>query len=102
MSSGNKNVESMNWQEVPKTKLGWDEANPEDVTYPVSAHLWYCCLAHLFILHTNIGPPIPLSGSVVPSVIVFLGPLAIPDIYATLAHLSYITDGPMLALMSWS
>ncbi|KAG6328290.1 hypothetical protein ID866_10799 [Astraeus odoratus] len=32
MSSGNKNVESVNWQEVPEIKLGWDEANPEDVT----------------------------------------------------------------------
>ncbi|KAG6328524.1 hypothetical protein ID866_10566 [Astraeus odoratus] len=31
MSSGNKNVESVNWHEVPKIKLGWDEADPEDI-----------------------------------------------------------------------
>ncbi|KAG6326271.1 hypothetical protein ID866_12818, partial [Astraeus odoratus] len=31
MSSGNKNVMPINWQEVPKKELGLDEANPEDV-----------------------------------------------------------------------
>ncbi|KAG6327866.1 hypothetical protein ID866_11223 [Astraeus odoratus] len=31
MSSGNKNVKSMSWQEVPKIKLGWDKADPENI-----------------------------------------------------------------------
>ncbi|KAG6328488.1 hypothetical protein ID866_10601 [Astraeus odoratus] len=31
MSSGNKNVMPINWQEVPNKELGLDEANPEDI-----------------------------------------------------------------------
>ncbi|KAG6330704.1 hypothetical protein ID866_8385 [Astraeus odoratus] len=32
MSTSNKSIESVNWQEVPNAELGWDEANPEDVS----------------------------------------------------------------------
>ncbi|KAG6328162.1 hypothetical protein ID866_10927 [Astraeus odoratus] len=31
MSTSNKNVKSVNWQEVPNAELGWDEADPEDI-----------------------------------------------------------------------
>ncbi|KAG6326135.1 hypothetical protein ID866_12955 [Astraeus odoratus] len=32
MSSGNKNVVPVNWQEVPDKELGLDKADPKDVT----------------------------------------------------------------------
>ncbi|KAG6328285.1 hypothetical protein ID866_10804 [Astraeus odoratus] len=32
MSTSNKNIESVNWQEVPNAELGWDKADPEDVS----------------------------------------------------------------------
>ncbi|KAG6327893.1 hypothetical protein ID866_11197 [Astraeus odoratus] len=31
MSSGNKNIVPVNWQEVPDKELGLDKANPKDV-----------------------------------------------------------------------
>ncbi|KAG6329539.1 hypothetical protein ID866_9550 [Astraeus odoratus] len=38
MSTSNKNIESMNWQEVPNAELGWDEANPKDEAEEVKKH----------------------------------------------------------------
>ncbi|KAG6326469.1 hypothetical protein ID866_12620, partial [Astraeus odoratus] len=32
MSSSSKNTAPINWQEAPDSKLGWNEADPEDVT----------------------------------------------------------------------
>ncbi|KAG6331330.1 hypothetical protein ID866_7760 [Astraeus odoratus] len=32
MSTSNKNVMPINWKEVLDNELGWDEADPEDVT----------------------------------------------------------------------
>ncbi|KAG6329256.1 hypothetical protein ID866_9833 [Astraeus odoratus] len=42
MSTSKKNIESVNWQEVPDTELGWDEANSEDVGLAKFQEKYWC------------------------------------------------------------
>ncbi|KAG6329155.1 hypothetical protein ID866_9934 [Astraeus odoratus] len=42
MSTSNKNVESMNWQEVPDAELGWDEADPKDISLAKLQEKYQC------------------------------------------------------------
>ncbi|KAG6327117.1 hypothetical protein ID866_11972 [Astraeus odoratus] len=38
MSTGNKNIVPVNWQEVPNKELGLDKASPEDITMEAKKH----------------------------------------------------------------
>ncbi|KAG6328060.1 hypothetical protein ID866_11029 [Astraeus odoratus] len=46
MSTGNKSIMPINWQEVPDKELGLDEANPKDVAMAMLQEKFWCKWRH--------------------------------------------------------